>query len=90
MTDYIPAIKSLRPGASWSHNGDTLAPTPEHPEWGLIWFDQAQPRPTDAEIEAEAARLAGLPPPQPTPAQKLTATAGLSVVELKGLLGLPT
>ncbi len=45
----VEALQSLRPGARWNLNGDTLA--------GLEWADQQQGRPTDAEIEAEAARL---------------------------------
>jgi len=45
----VEALQSLRPGARWNLNGDTLA--------GLDWADQQQGRPTDAEIEAEAARL---------------------------------
>jgi hypothetical protein len=45
----VSALKSLRPGASWTLNGDTLD--------GLTWLDAEQTRPTDAEILAEAARL---------------------------------
>lgn len=45
----VEALQSLRPGAKWNLNGDTVA--------GLEWVDQQQARPTDAEIEAEAARL---------------------------------
>ena len=45
----VEALQSLRPGARWNLNGDTLA--------GLEWADQQQGRPTDAEIDAEAARL---------------------------------
>jgi hypothetical protein len=44
----VEALISLRPGAKWSLNGDTLA--------GLEWVDE-QPRPSDAEIQAEAERL---------------------------------
>jgi hypothetical protein len=40
------ALEHGWPGAQWSLNGDSLA--------GLEWLDAAQPRPTDAEIEAAA------------------------------------
>lgn len=46
------ALKSLRPGASWTLNGDTLA--------GLVWHDLSQTRPSDAEITTEALRLQGV------------------------------
>lgn len=42
------ALHKLRPGASWSINGGTLA--------GLVWTDQQQARPTDDEISAEIGR----------------------------------
>jgi hypothetical protein len=58
MSDFVAALKSLRPGAKWSFNGDTLAPTKGHPDWGLAWNDDVQARPTDANIEAEAERIA--------------------------------
>jgi hypothetical protein len=40
------ALQSLRPGAEWVLRGDELE-----------WLDTEQTRPTDAEIEAEVARL---------------------------------
>jgi len=40
------AIASLRPGAEWVLRGDDLE-----------WLDQTQTEPTEAEIEAELARL---------------------------------
>jgi len=40
------ALQSLRPGAEWVLRGDDLE-----------WLDTEQTRPTDAEIEAEVARL---------------------------------
>ena len=40
------AIDSLRPGAEWVLRGDDLE-----------WLDQTQTEPTEAEIEAELARL---------------------------------
>lgn len=45
------ALHHLRPGASWSINGGTLA--------GIEWTDAVQSRPTDAEITA----VLGLPTP---------------------------
>jgi hypothetical protein len=45
----VSALNSLRPGAAWTLNGDTLD--------GLTWLDAGQTRPTDSEILAEAARL---------------------------------
>jgi hypothetical protein len=41
------ALLSLRPGAEWSYSSDL----------GLEWLDQTQTQPTDAEIQAEMARL---------------------------------
>lgn len=52
----VQALNSLRPGAHWNLNGDTLA--------GLEWVDQGQARPTDAEIIAEAQRLSTLVKPE--------------------------
>jgi hypothetical protein len=45
------ALLSLRPGAEWVLRGDDLE-----------WLDTQQARPTDAEIEAEVARLIALEP----------------------------
>lgn len=45
------ALLSLRPGAQWVLRGDDLE-----------WLDAQQARPTDAEIEAEVARLIALEP----------------------------
>ena len=45
------ALQSLRPGAEWVLRGDDLE-----------WLDAQQARPTDAEIEAEVARLIELEP----------------------------
>ena len=45
------ALQSLRPGAEWVLRGDDLE-----------WLDTQQTRPTDAEIEAEVARLIALEP----------------------------
>jgi hypothetical protein len=46
VTTKSAALVSLRPGAQWSLVGDSLA-----------WLDTEQTRPTDAEIDAEVARL---------------------------------
>jgi hypothetical protein len=45
------ALESLRPKAVWVLRGDDLE-----------WLDQSQTRPTDAEIDAEVARLTALEP----------------------------
>lgn len=45
------ALQSLRPGAEWVLRGDELE-----------WLDQTQEQPTDAEIDAEVARLTALEP----------------------------
>lgn len=45
------ALSSLRPGAEWVLRGDELE-----------WLDQSQTKPTDAEIDAEIARLTALEP----------------------------
>jgi hypothetical protein len=45
------AIQSLRPNAEWVLRGDDLE-----------WLDQNQTQPTDAEIDAEVARLTALEP----------------------------
>jgi hypothetical protein len=45
------ALQSLRPGAEWVLRGDTLE-----------WLDANQTQPSDAEIEAEVARLTALEP----------------------------
>ena len=44
--DKAHALLSLRPGAQWVLRGDELE-----------WLDQNQTQPTDAEIDAELARL---------------------------------
>jgi hypothetical protein len=46
------AIKSLRPNASFSVNGESID--------GIRWFSAIEDRPTDAEILAEANRLTEL------------------------------
>ena len=45
------ALQSLRPGAQWVLRGDDLE-----------WLDTEQTQPTDAEINAEVARLQALEP----------------------------
>ena len=47
----VNALQSLRPGAQWVLRGDDLE-----------WLDTEQTQPTDAEIEAEVARLTALEP----------------------------
>lgn len=51
MIDKTNALQSLRPGAEWVLRGDELE-----------WLDTKQTCPTDAEIEAEVARLTALEP----------------------------
>ena len=46
MTDKAQALQSLAPGAEWVLRGDELE-----------WLSTDIPQPTDAEIEAEVARL---------------------------------
>lgn len=51
MTTKSNALTSLRPGAQWVLRGDDLE-----------WMDTEQTQPTDAEINAEVARLQTLEP----------------------------
>jgi hypothetical protein len=51
MITKAQAIASLREGAEWVLRGDDLE-----------WLDQNQAQPTDAEINAEVARLTALEP----------------------------
>ena len=46
MIDITHALQSLRPKALWALRGDTLE-----------WLDEGQTQPTEAEINAEIARL---------------------------------
>jgi hypothetical protein len=50
-TDLARAIASLQPGKAFVLSGDDLS--------GLVWLDAGSP-PTEAEINAEVARLAAL------------------------------
>ena len=51
MIKKTDALQSLRPGAEWVMRGDALE-----------WLDKAQSQPSDAEIQAEVARLQALEP----------------------------
>jgi len=51
MIKKSDALLSLRPGAEWVLRGDDLE-----------WLDQNQTQPSDAEIDAEVARLTALEP----------------------------
>jgi hypothetical protein len=51
MITKVNALQSLRPGAQWVLRGDELE-----------WLDANQTQPTDAEIDAEVARLTALEP----------------------------
>jgi len=52
MTDKAQALQSLAPGAEWVLRGDSE----------LEWLSADIPQPSDAEIEAEVARLIGEQP----------------------------
>lgn len=47
--DITRALSSLRPGAKWTLNGNTLT--------GLEWHDEEQTQPSNSEIQAEIIRL---------------------------------
>lgn len=49
INPIIKALISLRPGAGWHLNGDSYD--------GLEWLDEIQTKPTEAEVNAEIARL---------------------------------
>jgi len=51
MIKKSDALQSLRPGAQWVLRGDDLE-----------WLDKNQSQPTDAEIQAEVARLQAAEP----------------------------
>lgn len=77
--DITTALMQLRPGALWSVPNDCTDASQ------IIWHDNSKPV-SQVELDAEMAKPEPIPPPL-TPAQKL-ANAGLSVDELKQLLGL--
>jgi hypothetical protein len=47
--DLTKALSSLKPGAQWVLRGNEYS--------GLEWLDTVQTKPTEAELNAEAARL---------------------------------
>lgn len=49
MITIPDALQALRPGAEWVLRGDTYE--------GLEWLDTTQTQPTEAEVNAEIARL---------------------------------
>lgn len=49
MYDLAAALVSLRPGATWTLNGENYQ--------GLEWLDKTQTKPTLEECQAEMARL---------------------------------
>lgn len=52
MINIVDAIQSLRPGAIWTyHHGK------DNFDEALIWHDEVQSRPTEAELNAEIERL---------------------------------
>lgn len=70
------AINALCPGAEFTLVGDNYA--------DIVWLKPPATVPTQADLENWLAT----PPPPPTPLQKLE-SAGLTVTDLKTLLGLP-
>ena len=62
MITKANALQSLRPGAEWVLRGDELE-----------WLDKTQTQPTDAEIDAEVARLTALEPARITEANRKAA-----------------
>lgn len=65
MITKIDALVSLRPGAEWSWAGDDYN--------GLEWLDSIQSKPTEAEIDAEVARLDQLEPARIAKQERLNA-----------------
>ena len=49
MIDIVHALESLKPKAEWNLIGNEYS--------GLEWLDQLQIKPTEAEVNAEIARL---------------------------------
>jgi hypothetical protein len=49
MNFIVEALHNLKPGATWSLDGDTYA--------GLVWLDKTQSKPKEDEVEAEVLRL---------------------------------
>lgn len=43
MTDYVAVLEAIRPGTSWTLDGDEYA--------GLTWLDES-PKPSQAELDA--------------------------------------
>lgn len=74
--DAAQALLQLRPGAQWS------LPTGSANAADIIWHDDTKPV-TQKELDAMMAK----PAPEPTAQEKLE-RAGLTVSELKELLGL--
>jgi hypothetical protein len=62
MITKTDALQSLTPGAQWVLRGDDLE-----------WLDTKQTQPTDAEIDAEVARLQALEPTRIAEAQRQSA-----------------
>jgi hypothetical protein len=49
MNFIVEALQNLKPGATWSLNGDNYD--------GLDWLDETQTKPTEEEVEAEVTKL---------------------------------
>ena len=49
MIDLVKALQSIRPNCQWTLSGNEYE--------GLTWLDENTPKPTEAELIAEAERL---------------------------------
>jgi hypothetical protein len=49
MNFIVEALHNLKPGATWSIDGDTYD--------GFVWLDKTQSKPKEDEVEAEVLRL---------------------------------
>ena len=65
MINKEQALQSLRPNAEWVWYGEDYD--------GLQWMDQVQTKPSEAEINAEIARLEALEPSRIATANRMTA-----------------
>ncbi len=79
MTDITPALINLCPGVNFSNPDNVL----ENVRWDPPLPPGFEP-PTQAELDAELARLAS--PPVQTPKQELEAKLGMTIAEINALL----
>lgn len=76
MASLTEAIIALRPGVDFANTDGTLK--------GIRWDTPGVTPPTQAEVDEAMATLANRTPP--TPEEKLAASTGLTVAELKALV----